>query len=103
MDVNFHGTVGMTLAHMDLLRRAKAARIVNVASVAGFVAAPLMGTYACSKHAVEAFSDVLRIELREVGIPVIVIEPTFHQTNLLANMDQIIENTFKNGSHLHRP
>ena len=97
MDVNFHGMVGMVLALMPLLRRAKAARIVNVSSAAGYLASPFMGAYVASKHAIEGFSDVLRIELRELRIPVCVIEPTFHRTNLISNMDKVIESTFRSG------
>ena len=50
-------------------------RIVNISSVAGRIAAPFLGDYAMSKHALEAFSDSLRRELMIYGIDVIVIGP----------------------------
>ena len=49
--------------------------IVNISSVAGRIAAPFLGDYAMSKHALEAFSDSLRRELMIYGIDVIVIGP----------------------------
>jgi NAD(P)-dependent dehydrogenase (short-subunit alcohol dehydrogenase family) len=59
---------------MPLLRRARG-RIVNTGSVAGFTAMPLLGPYAMSKHAMEAFSDALRRELRPWGIQVSLLQP----------------------------
>ena len=50
-------------------------RIVNVSSLFGRMAAPPLGWYAAAKHALEALSDVLRMELARDGIDVVVIEP----------------------------
>lgn len=50
-------------------------RIVNMSSIGGKVAVPLLGAYAASKFALEGVSDSLRRELRPWGIRVSVIEP----------------------------
>jgi short-subunit dehydrogenase len=50
-------------------------RIINVSSVQGFLAWPLQGTYAASKHALEAVSDCLRREVATSGVLVSIIEP----------------------------
>ena len=50
-------------------------RIVNVSSIAGRVATPLMGWYSASKHGIEALSDALRIEVAPFGVKVVLIEP----------------------------
>ena len=48
---------------------------MNISSIGGRVALPLLGPYAASKFALEAVSDALRRELRPFGIEVVVIEP----------------------------
>lgn len=80
MEVNFFGHVQVTQEFLPLLRKAKGARIVNIASIAGIVASPMMGAYSASKHAVEAFSASLRQELAPHGIKVSIIEPGIIKT-----------------------
>ncbi|MEM9952293.1 MAG: SDR family oxidoreductase [Chloroflexota bacterium] len=75
MEVNLFGHVQVTKATLPLLRKASSARIVNVSSLMGQVTMPMLGAYSMSKHALEAFSDVLRIELASSGIHVAVVEP----------------------------
>ena len=97
INVNYLGTVEMTLAHLPLLRKASRARIINVASVAGYTTAPGMAAYVASKHAVEGFSDVLRLELKAFKIPVCIMEPAFQRTNIINNLDKLIDDTFRRG------
>jgi NAD(P)-dependent dehydrogenase (short-subunit alcohol dehydrogenase family) len=72
-EVNVIGLVAVTQACLPLLRRGPG-RIVNVGSIAGRSALPGSGAYDASKYAVEAITDVLRMELRHWGIGVSVIE-----------------------------
>ena len=74
LEVNLVGHVAVTQALLPNLRAARG-RIVNVGSIAGRSALPFLGAYAASKHALEAVTDVLRVELRPFGIAVTVIEP----------------------------
>jgi NAD(P)-dependent dehydrogenase (short-subunit alcohol dehydrogenase family) len=74
MDVNVTGLLRATQAFMPLIRQARG-RIVNISSIGGRVAIPLVGPYAASKFAVEGLSDSLRRELRPWGIHVALIEP----------------------------
>jgi NAD(P)-dependent dehydrogenase (short-subunit alcohol dehydrogenase family) len=60
-------------------------RIVNVSSVAGRVSAPLVGWYCASKHALEALSDAMRIEVAPFGVKVILIEPGGMDTAIWAS------------------
>lgn len=55
--------------------KAHPGRIVNISSGAGVMAIPLSGAYSMSKYSVEALSDVLRVELKQFGIAVSVVEP----------------------------
>lgn len=73
-EVNVVGLVGVTQAFLPLLREARG-RVVNIGSIAGRITTPLMSPYCASKHAVEAITDALRLELKPWGIEVSVIEP----------------------------
>lgn len=73
-EVNVLGLVRMTQACLPLIRRSRG-RIVNVGSIAGLLTSPSFGPYSASKHAVEAISDALRMELRSFGVAVSLIEP----------------------------
>ena len=74
LEVNVIGQVAVTQAMIPLLRRA-GGRVVTTGSVAGFIALPGLAPYAMSKHAMEAFSDSLRRELKPWGIEVSLLEP----------------------------
>ncbi|MGD0900780.1 MAG: SDR family NAD(P)-dependent oxidoreductase [Thermoguttaceae bacterium] len=73
-EVNVIGLIAVTRAMLPLVRRARG-RIVNISSLNGRIASPYLGPYCASKHAVEALSDALRIELRGWGIRVAVVQP----------------------------
>ena len=74
MELNLIGQVAVTQAFLPLLRIAEG-RVVNMGSIGGRVALPLMGPYAASKFALEGVSDSLRRELHGQGVDVVVIEP----------------------------
>jgi NAD(P)-dependent dehydrogenase (short-subunit alcohol dehydrogenase family) len=74
LEVNVIGLHAVTQAFIPLIRRARG-RIVHIGSIAGRIASPFTGAYAASKHAVEALTDALRLELAPEGIHVSVIEP----------------------------
>jgi len=66
--------VAVTQALLPALRRA-GGRIVFVSSIGGRVAMAFTAPYAASKHAIEAFGDALRVELRSSGVRVALVEP----------------------------
>jgi NAD(P)-dependent dehydrogenase (short-subunit alcohol dehydrogenase family) len=74
LEVNVIGQVAVTQAFLPLIRQARG-RVVNMGSIAGRGAIPLMGPYAASKFALEALTDVLRLELQQWGIEVSIVEP----------------------------
>lgn len=57
------------------MRARRTGRIVNVSSVAGRISLPMMGWYCASKHALEAMTDALRMEVADAGIAVSLVEP----------------------------
>jgi NAD(P)-dependent dehydrogenase (short-subunit alcohol dehydrogenase family) len=74
LEVNVVGQVAVMQALLPALRRSRG-RIVFVSSVGGRVATPFTAPYAASKHALEAFGDALRLELRSSHVRVALIEP----------------------------
>ncbi|MBR1792723.1 MAG: SDR family NAD(P)-dependent oxidoreductase [Bacteroidales bacterium] len=75
MEVNVFGLARITQLILPIMRRQGAGRIVNVASIAGHFNEPRGGWYHASKHAVVSLSDCLRMEVRDFGIQVVLIEP----------------------------
>src|SRR5262249_6286022 len=92
-EVNVIGVLAVTQAFLPLLRQSRG-RIVNIGSVLGRLAIPLMGAYSASKFALEGLTDAFRIELSPWGIRVSLIEPgpvatpLWSKTHLLAGMGE---------------
>jgi NAD(P)-dependent dehydrogenase (short-subunit alcohol dehydrogenase family) len=74
-DVNLFGAIEATRAVLPAMRAAGSGTIVMVSSVAGKVAIPFAAPYSATKHALEAVSDSLRVELSAFGIRVVLVEP----------------------------
>ena len=74
LEINVIGQIAVTQAFLPLVRQARG-RVVNMGSIAGRGAMPLMGPYAASKFALEAMTDALRLELQQWGIEVSIVEP----------------------------
>jgi NAD(P)-dependent dehydrogenase (short-subunit alcohol dehydrogenase family) len=87
-DTNVSGILHISKAVLPHMRAQNSGRIINISSVLGFLPAPYLGLYAASKHAVEGLSESLDHELRQFGIRVVIVEPTFTKTNLDANSPQ---------------
>jgi NAD(P)-dependent dehydrogenase (short-subunit alcohol dehydrogenase family) len=74
-DVNVYGPHRLARAVLPSMRRRESGTIVNVSSIQGRVASGATGAYSGSKHALEAMSDALRVEVDKFGIDVVVVEP----------------------------
>ena len=64
---------------------------MNVSSIYGRTSTPLSGWYQASKHALEAVSDALRIEVAAAGIHVVLVEPGGFKTGIWDDMEQSLE------------
>ncbi|WAQ96288.1 BDH-like protein [Mya arenaria] len=73
-EVNQFGVIRMTKAFLPLIRECKG-RVINVTSAKGRISLPSNAVYGATKYAIEAFSDVLRLEMRKFGVRVIIVEP----------------------------
>lgn len=74
-EVNLFGMARLTQLALPHMRRQGAGRVINISSMGGKVYTPLGSWYHATKHAVEGWSDCLRIELAPFGIHVVIIEP----------------------------
>ena len=74
-DVNFFGAIELSRAVLPHMRNAGGGTIVNVSSIAGRLPFPFASPYSASKHALEAMSDALRVEVAPFGVRVVLIEP----------------------------
>ena len=100
LNVNLFGVLRTTQAFLPMLGADKAfkgapGRIINMSSVAGKIASPIMGPYSMSKHALEALSDSLRRELMMHGIDVVVIAPGAIKTPIWDKADDIDAEQYK--------
>lgn len=79
-ETNVFGLVRMCQLVLPGMRRQGYGRIVNISSIGGKLVFPGGGAYHGTKHAVEAFSDALRFEVKGFGIDVAIVEPGLIKT-----------------------
>ena len=101
-EVNLIGGHDLTCRLLPQMRAQRAGRIVQCSSVLGLVSAPYRGAYCASKFALEALTDSLRLELRDSGISVSLIEPGPIRTRFLGSaLDRFMDTIDWQGS-VHR-
>lgn len=76
-DTNVHGPMRLIRAVVPAMRERGRGVVVNVTSVEGRVAAPLSGPYCATKHALEALSEALAMEIAHFGVRVVIVEPGY--------------------------
>ena len=74
-DVNMFGLARLTQLVLPGMREKGFGKIVNISSMGGKIYTPFGAWYHATKHALEGWSDCLRLETREFGIDVVVVEP----------------------------
>lgn len=82
----------MRLARLALpaMREKRAGRIVNISSIAGRTTAPFTGWYTAAKHALEAATDALRMEVAGAGIKAVLVEPGGFKTGIWEDTERDI-------------
>ena len=74
-EVNLFGIATLTQLVIPHMRKQKSGLIINTSSMGGKVYFPMGAWYHATKHALEGWSDCLRIELKQFGINVVILEP----------------------------
>jgi NAD(P)-dependent dehydrogenase (short-subunit alcohol dehydrogenase family) len=83
-EVNVFGVQRVLRATLPVLRAKRAGLVINVGSILGRVTLPFFGLYGASKYAVEAMTDSYRYELSELGVDVVLVQPSAYPTNMYA-------------------
>jgi short-subunit dehydrogenase len=85
-DTNVFGVMRASQAVLPSMRAQGSGLIINVSSVVGFLPAPYLALYSSTKHALEGLSESLDHEVRQFGIRVVLVEPTFIRTGFGAHL-----------------
>jgi NAD(P)-dependent dehydrogenase (short-subunit alcohol dehydrogenase family) len=85
-EINLFGVVRGTRTFVPMLKQQGSGRVVNVASLAGLVHPPGMGSYNAVKAAVVAFTETAAHELAPFGVRCSVVCPSYFRTNLTASL-----------------
>ena len=87
-EVNVFGVQRVLRATLPTLRAKHSGLVINVGSILGRVTLPFFGLYGASKMAIEALTDSYRYELSQLGIDVVLVQPSAHPTNMYAAAQQ---------------
>lgn len=80
-ETNVFGLVDMTKAVLPLMREHRSGLIINVSSIGGLTSFAATGYYHGTKYAVEGISESLALEVKPLGIDVLIVEPGPFRTN----------------------
>lgn len=105
-ETNFFGIINLTNKVLPYMRKQRSGKIINISSLNGKVVFPISGAYSASKHALEAYSEALQLEVSQFGIKVIIIEPGLFKTRFRYNVTDKTRNEsspYKNFyNYIHR-
>lgn len=99
-EVNLFGLARLTQLMLPTMRENGKGLIINISSMGGKMYTPLGAWYHATKHALEGWSDCLRVELKQHGIDVVIIEPGLIRTGFgdaVEHSFQRAENSAYNG------
>ncbi|QJD95889.1 SDR family oxidoreductase [Mucilaginibacter robiniae] len=88
-EVNFFGVVRVSSAVLPSMIQQKSGLVINISSIAGLLGVPYHGLYSASKFAVEGYSESLRMELKNTGVKVVVVNPGDFKTSATINRQHV--------------
>jgi len=100
-ETNFFGQVAMTKAVLPAMRQQKSGHIIIVSSIAGLHGSYSLSSYSASKHALEGWAESVRLELKPLGIKVVLVEPGSFQTDIWTRGAYLAEK-LKDGTSLNK-
>lgn len=81
-ETNLFGAISITQLVLPYMRVQQSGKIINISSISGQVGFPGLSPYVSSKHALEGWSESLRLEVKPFGIDVALVEPGSYNTNI---------------------
>ncbi len=100
-ETNFFGAVAMTQAVLPAMRRQHSGHIIMLSSISGLHGVFSISSYAASKHALEGWSESLRLEVSSLGIKVVLVEPGSFQTDIWTR-NAVLGQKTQDGTSLNR-
>ena len=100
--VNVFSLIHVTNSVIPAMRERRRGKIIHIGSSAGFIASPYNGLYAATKHAIEALTDSLRLELHPFGIQVTCLELGKLKTPYNLQVTEVAQ-TMSERSEIYRP
>jgi NAD(P)-dependent dehydrogenase (short-subunit alcohol dehydrogenase family) len=97
-ETNFFGAVAMTKAVLPIMRQQKAGHIIQISSIGGLQGAVSVSSYSASKHALEGWSESLRLEVNSLGIKIVLVEPGAFETGVWTSGAVMAQEAKKNTS-----
>lgn len=100
-ETNVFGAIAVTKAVLPIMRKQRSGTIINMSSISGRMGFPGLSPYAASKHALEGWSESLRLEVQPFGIHVVLVEPGSYKTNIWITGKQIAKASLDSSSPYH--
>ncbi|MGG3232222.1 SDR family oxidoreductase [Priestia flexa] len=100
-ETNVFGVMRVTQAVLPFMREKRRGKIINISSISGLMGFPGLSPYVSSKHALEGYSESLRLELKPFGIDVALIEPGSYATNIWTTGKKVSKHSLNEGSPYH--
>ena len=97
-ETNFFGAVAMTRAVLPIMRKQQSGHIIQISSISGLQGSVTISSYSASKHALEGWSESLRLEVSSLGIRVVLVEPGAFDTGIWTRGARMAEEAVKDTS-----
>ena len=91
MEVNYFGTLNVAQPCLSRMRGQGRGLLIVIGSIAGRVSIPMQSQYSASKYALEAFTDAVRMEMKDCGVRAVIIEPGDTKTGFTEARDTLSE------------
>jgi len=88
-EVNFFGVIRVSSAVIPKMIEAQQGLVINMSSLAGLFGLPYQAMYSSSKYAIEGYSQSLRMELRNTGVKVVLLNPGDFKTDFTQSREKM--------------
>lgn len=97
-ETNVFGAISVSQLCLPFMREKRNGKIINVSSISGRIGFPGLSPYVASKHALEGWSESLRLEVGSFGIDVVLVEPGSFQTSIWSSGKHITDQSLQKHS-----